>query len=107
MASFFRSKDRDYSMARCLSRDHHADEERRRARFGRDGRSRRSVAAKWREWPHFSDRKTVIIQWRGVFPAITTQMKKGGALDLDATAVHVEVLLRSGVNGLIFQIGRP
>src|SRR5438045_307449 len=40
--------------------------------------------------------------WRGVFPAITTQMHKDGSLDLDATARHAEVLLRSGVNGLIF-----
>lgn len=40
--------------------------------------------------------------WRGVFPAITTQMKKGGALDLDATAAHVEVLLASGVSGIVF-----
>lgn len=40
--------------------------------------------------------------WQGVFPAVTTQMKQDGALDLDATARHVEVLLDSGVNGLIF-----
>lgn len=40
--------------------------------------------------------------WRGVFPAITTQMKKGGALDVDATAAHVEVLLASGVSGIVF-----
>ena len=40
--------------------------------------------------------------WTGVFPAITTQMHKGGALDLDATARHAEVLIASGVNGLVF-----
>ena len=40
--------------------------------------------------------------WQGVFPAITTQMKKDGALDLDATARHVDVLLDSGVSGIIF-----
>ena len=40
--------------------------------------------------------------WTGVFPAITTQMHKDGSLDLDATAVHVEALIKSGVNGLIF-----
>lgn len=39
--------------------------------------------------------------WQGVFPAVTTQMKKDGALDLDATARHLEVLIDSGVNGLI------
>ncbi len=40
--------------------------------------------------------------WQGVFPAITTQMHKDGSLDLDATATHVEALIKSGINGLIF-----
>jgi len=40
--------------------------------------------------------------WQGVFPAITTQMHKDGSLDLDATAVHVEALIKSGVSGMIF-----
>ena len=40
--------------------------------------------------------------WTGVFPAITTQMHQDGSLDLDATAVHVEALIKSGINGLIF-----
>src|ERR1041385_6898126 len=40
--------------------------------------------------------------WHGVFPAITTQMKKDGALDADATGRHAEVLIRSGVSGIIF-----
>lgn len=40
--------------------------------------------------------------WQGVFPAITTQMKRDGSIDFDATARHVEVLLDSGVSGLIF-----
>ncbi|MCI0748597.1 MAG: dihydrodipicolinate synthase family protein [Verrucomicrobia subdivision 3 bacterium] len=39
--------------------------------------------------------------WAGVFPAMTTQMKQGGALDLEATARHVEALIESGVSGLI------
>lgn len=40
--------------------------------------------------------------WQGVFPAITTQMHQNGTLDLDATAVHVEALIKSGIKGLIF-----
>jgi len=40
--------------------------------------------------------------WRGVFPAITTQMKKDGALDLDETARHAAELIESGVAGIIF-----
>jgi len=40
--------------------------------------------------------------WTGVFPAITTQLKKDQSLDLDATARHAEGLINSGVAGLIF-----
>jgi 4-hydroxy-tetrahydrodipicolinate synthase len=40
--------------------------------------------------------------WSGVFPAITTQMQRNGAMDLDATAHHVDVLIRSGVSGIVF-----
>ena len=40
--------------------------------------------------------------WSGVFPAITTQMKRDGAIDIDATAHHAEALIESGVSGMIF-----
>ena len=40
--------------------------------------------------------------WSGVFPAITTQLHKDGSLDLDGTATHAEVLIKSGIKGLIF-----
>lgn len=40
--------------------------------------------------------------WTGVFPAITTQMHKDGSLDLEGTARHTEVLIRSGVQGIIY-----
>jgi len=40
--------------------------------------------------------------WRGVFPAITTQLKNDGALDLEATARHAGILIESGVSGIIF-----
>jgi 4-hydroxy-tetrahydrodipicolinate synthase len=40
--------------------------------------------------------------WKGVFPAITTQMHKDGSIDVDATAAHAEVLVRSGITGLVF-----
>jgi 4-hydroxy-tetrahydrodipicolinate synthase len=39
--------------------------------------------------------------WHGVFPAVTTQFKKDESLDLEATARHLEVLITSGVSGLI------
>ncbi len=40
-------------------------------------------------------------QWQGVFPAITTQFRKDQSLDLDATAKHIQVLLDSGIQGLV------
>jgi dihydrodipicolinate synthase/N-acetylneuraminate lyase len=40
--------------------------------------------------------------WQGVFPAITTQLKRDQSIDLEATARHAEVLINSGVAGLIF-----
>ncbi len=41
-------------------------------------------------------------KWQGVFPAITTQMHRDGSLNLEATARHAEVLIQSGVTGMIF-----
>ena len=39
--------------------------------------------------------------WSGVFPAMTTQFKPNEALDLEATARHADLLIKSGVHGLI------
>ena len=39
--------------------------------------------------------------WSGVFPAVTTQMKRDESLDLDANARHLEALIDSGVKGII------
>ncbi|MBE0543270.1 MAG: dihydrodipicolinate synthase family protein [Verrucomicrobia bacterium] len=39
--------------------------------------------------------------WQGVFPAVTTQLKRDASLDLEATAHHLEVLIQSGVSGLV------
>lgn len=41
------------------------------------------------------------INWQGVFPAVTTQFRPDGSLDLDATARHLGVLIDSGVSGLV------
>ncbi len=40
--------------------------------------------------------------WQGVFPAITTQLHQDGSLDLEGTARHAQVLIDSGVTGIIF-----
>ena len=39
--------------------------------------------------------------WQGVFPAVTTQFHQDQSLDLEATARHLEILIESGVSGLI------
>lgn len=39
--------------------------------------------------------------WQGVFSAVTTQLKRDQSLDLDGTARHIEVLIKSGVSGLV------
>lgn len=39
--------------------------------------------------------------WTGVFPAVVTQMHQDQSLDLDASAMHFEALIDSGVAGLI------
>ncbi len=39
--------------------------------------------------------------WQGVFPAVTTQMHRDGSLDHEGTAHHLEVLLDSGVAGVV------
>lgn len=39
--------------------------------------------------------------WQGVFPAVTTQFRQDESIDEAATARHFEVLIASGVTGLI------
>ena len=41
------------------------------------------------------------MKWTGVFPAVTTQFKQDGTLDLDATQVGIERLIDGGVSGLV------
>ncbi|MCB0825360.1 MAG: dihydrodipicolinate synthase family protein [Armatimonadetes bacterium] len=39
--------------------------------------------------------------WRDVFPAVTTQFFEDGQIDYDATGNHLNVLLESGISGLV------
>ncbi len=41
------------------------------------------------------------VSWRGVFPAVTTQFRPDGSLDLASTQRGVEEQIRAGVHGLI------
>jgi len=39
--------------------------------------------------------------WKGVFPAVTTQLKEDFSVDLEATAKVIDALLADGVSGLV------
>jgi len=41
------------------------------------------------------------VTWQGVIPALMTEMTEEGALDLDATARHIDSCLRAGCEGLV------
>jgi 4-hydroxy-tetrahydrodipicolinate synthase len=41
------------------------------------------------------------VDWQGVFPAATTQFREDLSLDLNATSRHLEVLIQSGIKGLV------
>ena len=41
------------------------------------------------------------VNWRGVFPALTTQFRDDQALDLEATARHLERLVSAGIHGAV------
>ena len=41
------------------------------------------------------------VNWKGVFPALTTQFKPDQALDLPATAKHLETLIQAGIHGVV------
>jgi dihydrodipicolinate synthase/N-acetylneuraminate lyase len=41
------------------------------------------------------------VHWHGVFPAVTTQFKADGALDLTGTVAHMEAMLAAGVSGFV------
>ena len=41
------------------------------------------------------------IQWRGVFPAVTTKFLADDSLDFEAMSRHLELQLKAGVHGLI------
>jgi 1-pyrroline-4-hydroxy-2-carboxylate deaminase len=41
------------------------------------------------------------VNWRGVFPAATTQFKADYSLDLPGTMRHLDVMIKAGVHGMI------
>lgn len=42
------------------------------------------------------------VDWKGVFPAITTQFRPDESLDLAATAKHLEAMIAAGIHGVVF-----
>jgi dihydrodipicolinate synthase/N-acetylneuraminate lyase len=41
------------------------------------------------------------VNWKGVFPAITTQFRPDQALDLAATAQHLDAMIAAGIHGVV------
>lgn len=41
------------------------------------------------------------VNWKGVFPAITTQFRQDQSLDLATTARHLETMIRAGIHGVV------
>ena len=41
------------------------------------------------------------VNWSGVFPAATTQFQPDQSLDLEATARHLDLMIKAGVHGMI------
>jgi 4-hydroxy-tetrahydrodipicolinate synthase len=41
------------------------------------------------------------VNWKGVFPAITTQFRSDESLDLEGTARHLEKMIDAGIHGLV------
>src|ERR687883_510866 len=41
------------------------------------------------------------VNWRGVFPALTRQFRDDQSLDIEATARHLEALIRAGIHGVV------
>ncbi len=41
------------------------------------------------------------VKWHGVYPAATTQFKPDESIDFDATARHLDVMVKAGVHGMI------
>jgi dihydrodipicolinate synthase/N-acetylneuraminate lyase len=39
--------------------------------------------------------------WKGVYPAITTQFREDESLNLPATAKHLEVMIQAGIHGVV------
>src|SRR4051794_34142861 len=41
------------------------------------------------------------VDWRGVFPAVTTQFHADGSLDIPGTLRHLDALMAAGIEGII------
>ena len=41
------------------------------------------------------------IDWKGVYPAVSTQFRQDQSIDLDATQTVIDNQIKDGVNGII------
>jgi hypothetical protein len=44
------------------------------------------------------------VDWRGVFPAVTTQFADDGSVDLAATSAQLEPMIAASIGGLIMLV---
>src|SRR4029453_11645939 len=43
----------------------------------------------------------MVCNWRGVFPAITTQFHDDQSLNIEGTARHLEAMIQAGIHGVV------
>src|ERR1043166_9117682 len=41
------------------------------------------------------------VNWRGVYPALTTQFHDDQSLNIEGTARHLEMMIRAGIHGVV------
>lgn len=41
------------------------------------------------------------VDWKGVYPAVSTQFRQDQSIDLDATQTVIDNQIKDGVNGII------
>lgn len=41
------------------------------------------------------------VEWKGVYPAVSTQFRQDQSIDLDATQTVIDNQIKDGVNGII------
>ena len=54
-----------------------------------------------KDWDALVPDSFMTVQWRGVFPAVTTQFHPDHSIDIPATLAHLDAMLKAGIHGLV------